>query len=251
MNRFLVDLHIHSLLSPCGDLDMSPEVIVERAVRAGLDAIAICDHNATMQTPVIRKLGKERGLEVFYGIELTTREEAHCVAILPDKGCAARLQEWVDENIIKVENVPEKFGDQVWVDENEEIAGEVEWYLNSPINRSVDDIAAEVKELGGLFIPAHVDRMANSLIGQLGFLPPSLPADAVEYNFPERLEGLRASGHRYLDNYALYTASDAHFPNLIGTNPSWLYAESRKFVELSRAFAREEGRRIVSRLEEP
>lgn len=251
MNRFLVDLHIHSLLSPCGDLDMSPEVIVERSVSAGLDAIAICDHNATMQTPLIRKLGAEKGLAVFCGIELTTREEAHCVAIFPDEDCAARMQEWVDGNIVKIPNVPEKFGDQIWVDENEDIAGEVGWYLNSPIDRSVDEIAAQVKRLGGLFVPAHVDRIANSLVGQLGFLPPSLPVDAVEYNFPERLEEMCTGGHRYLGNYTLYTASDAHFPNLIGTNPSWLYAQSRTFLELRMAFAREGGRRIVSRREEP
>lgn len=250
MNRFLVDLHIHSLLSPCGDLDMSPRVIVERSVAAGLDAIAVCDHNATMQTPLIRKLGMERGLAVFYGIELTTREEAHCVAILPDGQTASRLQEWVDDHIVKVENVPEKFGDQVWVDGNEDIAGLVEWYLNSPIDRSVEEIAAEVKGLGGLFIPAHIDRMVNSLIGQLGFLSPSLPVDAIEYNFPERLEDLRSHGHRYIDGYTSYTASDAHFPNLIGANPSWLYAESRKFSELRMAFAREGGRRIVSCREE-
>lgn len=250
MDRFLVDLHIHTLLSPCGDLDMSPEVIVERAVAAGLSAIAICDHNATMQTPEVYKAGRKRGLAVFFGIELTTREEAHCIAILPDEGSAAALQVWVDEHIVKVNNVPGKFGDQVWVDGNEDIAGEVDWYLNSPIGRSVEEIAAQVKSLGGLFVPAHVDRTVNSIIGQLGFIPPSLPADALEYNFPEKLEVLRCRGHLYLEGYTLYTASDAHFPHLIGTNPSWLYAKSPNFEELRKAFAREGGRWIASCREE-
>jgi len=250
MNRYLVDLHIHTLLSPCGDLDMSPEVIVDHALRAGLDAIAVCDHNTTLQVATVKAVGDRMGLRVFWGVELTTREEAHCVAILPDGEAAAALQEWIDEHIVKMPNVPEKFGDQVWVDEDENIGGEVQWYLNSSIDRSVEEIAGKVKELGGLFVPAHVDRGANSLIGQLGFISPMLPVAAVEYNFKDKIDAMKGKGHKYLEKYTLYTASDAHFPNLIGTNPSWLYAESRTFEELRKAFAREEGRRIVSRLEE-
>lgn len=247
MNRYLVDLHIHSLLSPCGDLDMSPAVIVDRALAAGLDAIAICDHNSTLQAQVVREVGKRKGLEVFLGTELTTREEVHCVVLLPDGDAAGRLQEWVDANLVKMPNVPEKFGDQVWVDAEEMIGGEVEWYLNSPMDKSVEEIADKAKELGGLFVPAHVDRQANSLIGQLGFISPMLPVDAVEYNFPDKVEHLKSNGHKYLNKHMMYTASDAHFPHLIGTNPSWLYAEELSFDELRRAFAGEGDRRIVSR----
>ena len=107
-----------------------------------------------------------------------------------------------------------------------------------------------MKGLGGLFVPAHVDRGANSLIGQLGFISPMLPVNAVEYNFKDKIDAMKGKGHKYLEKYSLYTASDAHFPNLIGTNPSWLYAETRSFEELRKAFAQEGGRRIVSRLEE-
>ena len=250
MNRYLIDLHIHTLLSPCGDLEMSPEVIIRRAVETGLDAIAICDHNTMRQVETVRVVGERYGIRVFRGIELTTREEAHCVAILPDTESSERLQEWVDIHIIKVPNVPDKFGDQMWIDEDENIAGEVEWYLNSPIDKSVEEIASKIEELGGLFVPAHVDRQSNSLIGQLGFIPPSLPVSAIEYNFKDKVDLLRSKGHKYLNKYNLYTASDAHFPHLIGTNPSWLYAQSRTFEELKKAFAGEDGRKIVSRLEE-
>ena len=31
------DLHIHSCLSPCANLEMSPTAIVEQAVKAGMD----------------------------------------------------------------------------------------------------------------------------------------------------------------------------------------------------------------------
>ncbi len=226
---------------------MSPAEIVDSAVKAGLDAIAVCDHNATQQAHAVRLAGERKGLKVFYGAELTSREEVHCVAILPDREAAERLQGWIDAHIIKVPNVPEKFGDQVWVDSEENIEGEIEWYLNSAIDKSVEEIADKVHELGGLFIPAHIDRQANSIIGQLGFVSPMLPVDALEYNFPDKLLALKSGGHKYLDKHTCYTASDAHFPHLIGTNPSWLYAEEPTFDELRRALAGEKGRKLVSK----
>lgn len=245
MARFLVDLHVHTLLSPCADLDMSPEVIVRRAVSAGLDAIAVCDHNTTLQIPVVRELAHSCGLAVFCGTELTTREEAHLVAILPGQEVAERLQEWIDAHIVRIPNRPEKLGDQMWVDRKERIAGEVPWYLNAPLECTAEQTAAEVMRLGGLVVPAHVDRTANSLIGQLGFLPPRFPAAAVEYNHADRFASLMHA-HPELHGYTAYTASDAHFPDQIGINPSWLCAESRTFGELRKAFGRKEGRSIAS-----
>lgn len=82
MKEFRVDLHLHTCLSPCGSLEMSPQRIVETALERGLDAIAVTDHNSTLQCPEIQALGEERGLMVFAGAEVTTREEAHCVALV-------------------------------------------------------------------------------------------------------------------------------------------------------------------------
>ncbi len=250
MERFRVDLHIHTLLSPCGDLGMSPETIVRRALASGLDAIAICDHNTTLQTPVVRAIGRRYGLEVFYGAELTTREEAHLAALLPDGKTAARLQAWIDAHIVRIPNRPDRLGDQMWVDELEMIVGEVPWYLNAPLRCSAEQAAAEVVRLGGLVIAAHVDRPANSLIGQLGFLPEGLSLAALEYNHSACFKDLLQT-HPDLCGFAAYTASDAHFPEQIGANPAWLYAENPGFEQLSMAFAGLQGRRIVSTSSEP
>ncbi len=235
MPRFTIDLHNHTLLSPCGDLSMSPAVIVETAQRQGLDAIAITDHNSTLQVDTIRSIGKRNGLMVYWGVEITTKEEVHCVALLPDGDAATELQKYIDAHIIKIPNDPEKLGDQIWVDEDENIGGEVEWYLNSPVDRSVEDIAEEVHRLEGLFIPAHVDREANSLIWQLGFIPPYVKVDAIEYNFEDKLERLINGGHKYLTKHTRYTASDAHYPNMIGMRPTTIEAENRSFASLAEA----------------
>ena len=124
MKEFRVDLHLHTCLSPCGSLEMSPQRIVETALERGLDAIAVTDHNSTLQCPEIQVLGEERGLMVFAGAEVTTREEAHCVALFADDRARAAFQMCLDDHLPPVPNDPERFGDQVWVNARNEIVGE-------------------------------------------------------------------------------------------------------------------------------
>ena len=77
------DLHIHTVLSPCGDLDMSPANIIGMALQKGLSLIGISDHNSTRQAPVIQQLGERQGLRVLCGTEINTAEEVHALASLP------------------------------------------------------------------------------------------------------------------------------------------------------------------------
>ena len=44
--KIATDLHIHSTLSPCASLEMSPAAIVRRARELALDVIAVTDHNS-------------------------------------------------------------------------------------------------------------------------------------------------------------------------------------------------------------
>lgn len=240
MNQYKVDLHIHTCLSPCGSLEMSPSVIVQKALDMGLSAIAITDHNTTLQCPEIQALGREADLLVFAGAEVTTREEAHCIVLFPEERARLAFQEYLERHLPPVPNNPDHFGDQVWVTRNNEILGEYPFLLLSAINQSVNQIADFACRLGCLFIPAHVERPSYSLIGQLGFIDPALPVDAVEYNNPVAFKKL-FSEHRYLERYTCFCASDAHYPAQIGIRPSLLQASSLSFSELSRAMRGESG----------
>ena len=40
------DLHIHSALSPCAEVEMTPNNIVNMSLLKGLDMIAVTDHNS-------------------------------------------------------------------------------------------------------------------------------------------------------------------------------------------------------------
>lgn len=245
MKEFRVDLHLHTCLSPCGSLEMSPQQIVETALERGLDAIAVTDHNSTLQCPEIRALGKEYGLVVFAGAEVTTREEAHCVALFADDRTCAAFQKYLEEHLPPVPNDPERFGDQVWVTNRGEIVGEAPYLLISALDRSVEQIAEVVHRLGGLFIAAHVERPSFSLISQLGFIDPSLPLDAIEFNDAVRFEKLMLA-HAYLKQYTAYNASDAHYPGQIGTKYSLLKADALDFQHLAMAFRKKNGHMIVT-----
>lgn len=238
MNRYRVDLHLHTCLSPCGSLEMNPSLIVQTALLHGLDAIAVTDHNSTLQCAEIQALGREAGLLVFAGAEVTTREEAHCIALFGTDPARDAFQQYLDCHLPPIPNDPERFGDQVWVNRNNEIVGEAPFLLLSALNQSVGKVAAEVKKLGGIFVAAHVERPSFSLIGQLGFIDPALPLDGIEFNHPERYARLR-SVHPYLQHYTQYTASDAHYPDQIGSRYSVWQTEALSFEHLVMAFARD------------
>lgn len=204
------DLHIHTFLSPCGDIGMTPLNIIRQAKAKDLQLIAITDHNATLQGPEIRRVGLREGVAVLYGAEITTREEVHCLAYVGSEEQREELQRYLENHLPHIPNDPDIFGYQFWVDENEQILGEAPYLLISAINQSIDQVAAFVHSIGGLFVPAHIERPRNSLLSQLGFVPPGLPADALELSRHTNPVAF-CSHNAYLKKYKIIQSSDAHY----------------------------------------
>jgi 3',5'-nucleoside bisphosphate phosphatase len=244
MKEFRADLHIHSVLSPCGDLEMSPRNIINRALETKLDIIGITDHNSTKHGPLMRRLGFERKIFVLTGAEVTSREEAHCLAFFENDDQLAVFQKYLDEKIIPFPNDTQRFGHQVVVDENEIILHEEENLLFNAIDQSVDEIEQMVHMLGGLFIPAHVNRTRNSLISQLGFIPSGLKADALELSRHISKKEFLGS-NPYLKDYTFLHSSDAHFTEDIGIAPSVFQLQEISFAEIRMALVNEGGRKVV------
>ncbi|MDR2888130.1 MAG: PHP domain-containing protein, partial [Bacteroidales bacterium] len=140
MKLFRADLHIHTVLSPCGSLEMSPRRIVDEAIAKGLDIIAITDHNSTRQCRAVIEAGKEKGVLVIGGAEINTREEVHCVTLFEDTEKLDRFQEYIDRYLPDIPNNPDKFGYQVWVNGNEDIEGEEPRLLLSGLDQSIDEV---------------------------------------------------------------------------------------------------------------
>lgn len=205
--NYRADFHIHSCMSPCGSLEMSPVAIVQKAKEVGLNAIALSDHNCALNLPAFGKVCERHGMECLYGIEVTSMEEAHILCLFDQLDAAMTFGDRVYESLPDIPNNPEKFGDQPVIDENEEILDFVDKFLISASGYDVSTLVTEVHELGGLVIPAHIDRSVYGIISQLGFLPDE-KFDAVE---------LTAHGDAALAlNYPIVRNSDSHFLNGLG-----------------------------------
>lgn len=63
-----IDLHTHS---SCSDGSLSPQQLVREAVRAGLAAIALTDHDTMAGVAAAMVAGRETGVEIISGIEIS------------------------------------------------------------------------------------------------------------------------------------------------------------------------------------
>lgn len=245
MKIFRADMHIHTVLSPCGDLDMSPVNIISEAARKGLDIIGITDHNSTRHCSLISRLAAEKGIFVMQGAEVNTKEEVHCLAFFENTDTLNLFQTYLDENLPGIINNPEVFGHQVQVDENEKIVYEEKKLLINAISKPMKEVEVCVHELGGIFIPAHLDRMKNSIYSQLGFLPDNLIADGVEISMATQVEKFIAS-HPEIRKYSVVRNSDAHYPNDIGKATTQFLISEPVFSEIKFALAGINGRKIIA-----
>ena len=118
------DLHMHSCLSPCGADDMTPNNLVHMAALAGLQVIALSDHNTTRNVPAAVAVGKECGVLVVPAMELTTKEDIHVLCLLPSVEAAEKLRQYVYPRLPQRKNRPKAFGHQYVMNENDELMEE-------------------------------------------------------------------------------------------------------------------------------
>ena len=231
--EFRADLHIHSVLSPCGDLEMSPDRIISRAREMHLDIIGITDHNSTRQCAVIRQIGALHSITVLSGAEVTTKEEVHCLTFFETDEQVCDFQKFLDTHLPDIKNDVKRFGYQVVVDATNNIVFTEERLLLSAIDQSIGQVEAKVHSLGGLFIPAHIDKPRFSLYGQLGVLPRELKVDAFEIS-PGKGSWDFIARHHELAGNAIISGSDAHYPCQIGNRVTVFEMENPGFTELKK-----------------
>lgn len=162
------DFHIHSCLSPCGDDDMTPNNIVNMALLNGLDVIALTDHNTCGNCRAVINVGAENGLIVIPGMELTTSEEIHVTVIFPSIEKAEAFGEYVAAKRMKIDNRPDIYGNQYFVNEDDEVVGVENDLLILATEIGLYDVVSLADEFGGLATLAHIDRHSNGVLGVLG-----------------------------------------------------------------------------------
>lgn len=208
--KFAADLHIHSALSPCADDDMTPNNIVNMAILKGLDIISVTDHNSTFNLPSIYKLSIQKGIMLLPGVEVQTREEVHTLCYFKHIENAVKMGDILYDRLPDIKNDEKLFGEQLVLDENDNIVRHVDKLLLSSADISIKELSDLVSSMDGVCVPAHIDRDAYSIINNLGFIPDDLNISSIEISKNAIAEDVQ---DKYPDTkkYMVMRNSDAHY----------------------------------------
>ena len=246
MQTLLADFHVHTLLSPCAAVVMTPNHIVLRAAQYGVGAVAITDHNASANVEAALEAGRSYGVKVFPGMEVECQEEAHIVVLFDT---LEQLQQWqhvVDGHMNGIANNPEKFGAQFVVDADDNFIREEERMLLAPLSLTAAQVVQQVRELGGIALAAHIDRPAYSIVGQLGFIEPDFGFAAAEISHVGWQKNLQSRLQRVAGFLPYVTDSDAHtMLDFLQGPKNLLTVADLTVTEILRALANEGGRSFV------
>ena len=240
MRTFRAELHVHTVLSPCAEIEMLPPLIVAEALERDIQVIAITDHNTSGNVQAVMQTAESTGLTVLPGMEVQTREEVHSLCLFDSLEQAYVWQEIVRKKLPGLKNRADYFGDQLLVDQNGDFVAREEQLLLTSADISLEDAWRTVNQLGGLFIPAHVDRKANGLIPLLGIVPPDIPWEALEISRhikPDQSTQVLPQ----VNGYPLIQDGDAHRLDEI-TGANLFSLEAPTIAEIRLAIRQAEGR---------
>lgn len=210
MNRYYYDFHVHSCLSPCADNDMTPNNIAGMAALAGLNIVALTDHNSARNCPAFFAAAKKQGIIPVAGMELTTAEDIHMVCLFEELEDALAFNDAVDGFRIRIPNRVDIFGEQLITDEEDNVIGVEADLLSNATALMLDDVPPLVHRFRGICYPAHVDREANGLLAVLGMFPESPRFTLAEFHDAEKVEPCREK-HPPLEKMRILVGSDAHY----------------------------------------
>lgn len=223
MNRYYYDLHIHSCLSPCAEDDMTPANIAGMGALCGLNIMALTDHNTTGNLEAFFAACKKHGIVPVGGMELTTAEEIHIICLFETLENALAFGDEVKKHLIPIKNRPDIFGNQLYMDDEDNILGEEPTLLLTASDLDLDSAVKLARSFGGAVYPAHVDRDSNGIIAILGDIPPDEGFTACEFNdsanaetYPER--------YPIINGLSVLSCSDAH--------RLWEISEAENFLDL-------------------
>ncbi len=220
---------------------MSPKGILTAAQTSGLDIIAICDHNSSENSAAVIEAAKNKKIVVIPGMEVTSEEEVHILALFEDTTHVQVLQEFIYKNL-PGKNDEDTFGMQVIVNDKEEVLAFSDRLLIGATIIPLEDIIQSIHSSGGIAIASHIDRESFSILGQLGFIPENLDLDALEIS-PNIT--LAEAQKKYPQNYPIICSSDAHYPRDIGKSYTSFLLEDGTLTEIKKALKNEDGRKIV------
>jgi PHP family Zn ribbon phosphoesterase len=194
---------------------MSPAAIIRRAREMHLDAIAVTDHNSMANCFYAAEIGSKNGVRVFFGMEAQTREDVHILCLFQDRRRAEEFNERIYAWLPDVRNNPDFFGDQVVVDEKDEIVRHEDKLLLNALDASIPELLELLRQYQGFAIPSHVESAPFGLLVNLGLIPRELDGSVLEISCAAQPDAA-LKAYPALAHYPLISNSDAHFLKDIG-----------------------------------
>ncbi|MDP4119515.1 MAG: PHP domain-containing protein [Bacillota bacterium] len=219
--RVNYDLHLHTCLSPCGDNDMTPNNIVNMAKLLGYSLIAVTDHNSVKNCRAVMKVGQQNNLCVVPGMEICTSEEIHVVCLFQTIDDAESFGTYVYNHLLKIKNKPEIYGNQIIMNEQDEVTGKEEILLVTACKISINKLPKLISEYNGICFPAHIDRNSYSVLSALGEIPAEAEFTAAEITSNGDVELLKQA-HPKLNEMILLLDSDAHYLENMPEPKAWI-----------------------------
>ncbi|VBB06324.1 Hypothetical protein LUCI_1555 [Lucifera butyrica] len=245
IRSYVADLHVHSVLSPCAAVEMTPRNIVRHAAEYGVNIIAITDHNACDNVTAALEAASDSDVTVLPGMEVETKEEIHLVVLFEKMRQMKEWERFVEAHRSGRLNDEKRFGAQFVVDAGDNLLRVKEEMLLTPLTAGVAEVSAQAAALEGLCIASHVDRPVYSLINQLGFIPPDVILDAVEVSRrvkPQEAARLIPA----IGGLPVITASDAHtIDDFIDGPKITLFLEKPSLAEIRQALRNQNQRKVV------
>ncbi len=213
--RCYYDFHIHSCLSPCADMDMTPHSIAGMSYINGLNAIAVADHNTARNIRAVTAAAQQYGICVVPAIEAESAENIHLLCLFPTIEAAEEMGQLLESHLPPIKNRPDIFGEQWTMNECDEKTGEIDVLLINATDLCIEEIKAQAEKLGGVCIAAHIDREKNGIVATLGCVPEYLDFQTLELS--RRAKDFEKDG-----KYKYITDSDAHILTDIAEKSSFL-----------------------------
>ncbi len=221
---------------------MVPPLIIRQAKRMGLSLIAITDHNTCDNVEPLVQASAGTGVHVLPGMELQSKEEVHLLCLFDTIEQCRQWQEQVSQKLPPLTNKEEIFGAQFVVDAAGEWVRTEERLLSVSADISLEEAVSGVQSIGGMVIPAHVDRPCFSLLSNLGMIPDSLQVGAFEVT-PRFVPAVGLRIWPQLEKRCLVVNGDAHrLEEMRGR--TWLTLETPEIGEIELACKGEKGRQV-------
>jgi hypothetical protein len=201
---------------------MTPNNIVGMACLKGLDVIAVTDHNSAKNLPAVQAVADALGVLLLPGIEAESREEVHLLCYMPSVAAALSLGEELYAHLPDHPNMPSFFGEQAMMDENDTVTSIEPRLLVQATDLSIEELAALCRSLGGVPVPAHINRTSNSILNNLGFIPPG-----IGFTSAEVYRALPVPEYAGAERCHILYSSDAHRLGDILERESFLHISER------------------------